>query len=113
MDVETSESTLSPGESDLEKSGESTTSSVSFKSVQSKEYNPNFKEQSSVRVSVENQHCASTESDGRDGHTEELKERKSSFKKMVGDGFKLLLKWVSKIMWRRKGDGLYSQLINN
>ncbi|KAM8736410.1 uncharacterized protein AB9X84_021850 isoform 3-T6 [Acanthopagrus schlegelii] len=78
MDVETSESTLSPGESDLEKSGESTTSSVSFKSVQSKEYNPNFKEQSSVRVSLENQHCASTESDGRDGHTEELKEGKSS-----------------------------------
>ena len=31
---------------------------------------------------MENQHCASTESDGRDVHTEELKEGKFSFKKM-------------------------------
>ncbi|KAM8736415.1 uncharacterized protein AB9X84_021853 isoform 1-T2 [Acanthopagrus schlegelii] len=85
----------------------------SFRSDRSKDYNLNFRGQSSLRVRLENQHRASTERDRRDGHTEELKEGKFSFKKMVGDGFKLLLKWVSKIMWRRKGDGLYSQLINN
>ncbi|XP_036981483.1 uncharacterized protein LOC119034506 isoform X1 [Acanthopagrus latus] len=47
------------------------------------------------RVSLENQHCASTESDGRDGHTEELKEGKFSFKKMMGDAVRLLVRRVS------------------